>query len=54
MNILFLTIVEFDSIYQSGIYQDLLREFLNNGHKIYIVSPLEKKIWQENRNKKCK
>lgn len=47
MNILFLSIAEFDSIYQREIYPDLLREFMKNGHEIYVVSSLEKRNKQE-------
>lgn len=47
MNILFLTIAEFDSIYQREIYPDLLREFMKSGHEIYVVSSLEKRNKQE-------
>lgn len=43
MNVLFLTIAGFDSIYQSAIYPDLLREFMKKGHAIYVISPLEKR-----------
>lgn len=47
MNVLFLTIAGFDSIYQSGIYPDLLREFMKNGHEIYVLSSLEKRYKRE-------
>lgn len=47
MNILFLSIAEFDSIYQREIYPDLLREFMKSGHEIYVVSSLEKRNKQE-------
>lgn len=56
MNVLFLTIAGFDSIYQSGIYPDLLREFMKNGHEIYVVSSLEKRYKRETEiknEKKC-
>ena len=43
MNILFLTLVEFDSLNQRHIYTDLLREFANNGHKVFAISPIEKR-----------
>lgn len=43
MNILFLTVVEFDNIDEAGIYTDLLREFVRKGHKVYVVSPVERK-----------
>lgn len=41
MNILFLSIVHKDSIESHGIYTDLLRQFRDNGHSIYMVSPYE-------------
>lgn len=47
MNVLFLTLVQFESIQQSGIYTDLLREFVCNGHKVYAVSPVEKRYGKE-------
>lgn len=43
MNILFLTVVEFDNIDEHGIYTDLLREFVKRGHKVYAVSPVERR-----------
>lgn len=43
MNILFLTIVQFDSIEAHSIYADLLRSFRNNGHEVYVLTPYEKK-----------
>ena len=42
MNILFLTIIEMDSVDVSGMYQDIMREFKKHGHNIYIISPNEK------------
>ncbi len=42
MNVLFLSISSFESINTHGIYPDLLREFIKNGHKVYILSPAEK------------
>lgn len=47
MNVLFLSIAEFDSIDQREIYPDLLREFMKNGHEIYVVSSLEKRNKQK-------
>lgn len=47
MNVLFLSIAEFDSIYQREIYPDLLREFMKNGHEIYVVSSIEKRNKQK-------
>ncbi|WP_144478303.1 glycosyltransferase family 4 protein [Cytobacillus oceanisediminis] len=43
MNILFLTLSNINSIYESTIYTDMLREFINNGHNVYIVSPSERR-----------
>ncbi len=43
MNVLFLTIGRMQSIDAHGIYPDLLREFRDNGHNVYIVSPREKR-----------
>lgn len=43
MNILFLTIGRMQSIETHGIYPDLLRSFRDQGHKIYTVSPYEKR-----------
>lgn len=43
MNILFLTIGRMESIESHAIYPDLLRQFRDNGHNIYIVAPREKR-----------
>ena len=43
MNVLFLTLVECNSIEESNIYTDLLREFIKDKHHVYIISPVEKK-----------
>lgn len=43
MNVLFLTLVEFESLSERNIYTDLLREFVKNGHHVYIVSPIQKR-----------
>lgn len=43
MNILFLTLVEINSVEERGIYQDLLRKFRNEGHDVTIVSPVERR-----------
>ncbi len=43
MNILFLTLLDFDSIEEHNIYTDLLREFIKHDHKVYVVSPIERK-----------
>lgn len=43
MKILFLTLVDINSIDERGIYQDLLRLFSKNNHSIYIASPVERR-----------
>ena len=43
MNILFLTLLDFCSIEERNIYTDLLRQFEKNGHKLYIISPVERR-----------
>jgi len=43
MNILFLTLSQMDSLSNRNIYIDLMREFIRNNHKVYIVSPTERK-----------
>ncbi|WP_214821099.1 MULTISPECIES: glycosyltransferase family 4 protein [unclassified Exiguobacterium] len=43
MKILFLTLLDFDSLDEQGIYTDLMKEFSLNNHEVYIVSPVEKK-----------
>jgi len=42
-NILFATLVDINSLDERGIYQDLMRELTNLGHKVYIISPLERR-----------
>ncbi|MFC3799829.1 glycosyltransferase family 4 protein [Cohnella sp. GCM10012308] len=49
MNILFLTLLDFDSLEERGIYTDLLREFVKDNHKVYIVSPTERRKKQPTR-----
>ncbi len=43
MNILFLTLLDFCSLEEHNIYTDLLREFVNNGHNVFAVSPVERR-----------
>jgi glycosyltransferase involved in cell wall biosynthesis len=43
MKVLFLTLSKINSIEEQSIYQDLLRKFKDEGHYIYIVSPLERR-----------
>ena len=44
MNVLFLTMVNIKSVHSEGIYEDLLREFIKNGHQIFIATPTEKRF----------
>lgn len=43
MNVLFLTLLGFNSLQERTIYTDLLRVFVRNGHHVYAVSPAEKR-----------
>lgn len=43
INILFITLLDIRDINNSGIYEDLLREFYKNGHSVYIISPVERR-----------
>ena len=43
MNILFLSLVDFESLETQNIYSDLLRKFLKEGNKIFAISPIERR-----------
>ena len=43
MNILFLTMSKIHSVENPGIYTDLMRKFRNEGHGVYIVTPIERR-----------
>lgn len=43
MNVLFLTLLDFNSLNEKNIYTDLLREFKKNGHNVSVISPIEKR-----------
>lgn len=47
MNILFLTLVQFDSLNDRNLYTDLLQEFVDHGHFVYAISPTERRQGQE-------
>ena len=49
MNILFLTLLDFESIEEHNIYTDLLRKFSQYGHNIYAISPVERRKKQNTR-----
>lgn len=56
MNILFLSLIDIQSINDSNIYTDLLKEFINNGDNVYIVSPAERRNKRKThliKDKKC-
>lgn len=42
MNIIFLTMMDID-VSSSGIYNDLVRKFRDEGHNVFIVCPLERR-----------
>lgn len=44
MNILFLTLLDFNSVDERNIYTDLLREFSKYGHNLFIISPIERRM----------
>ena len=43
LNILFLTLLDFQSLEERNIYTDLLSEFVKNNHNVSIISPVERK-----------
>lgn len=44
MNVIFLTISRITDVNSRGIYTDLMRQFRDEGHNVYIVSPLERQF----------
>jgi glycosyltransferase involved in cell wall biosynthesis len=42
-NILFITLVSVDSIFQKGIYTDLIRKFNQENYQVFVVCPIERK-----------
>ena len=43
MNVLFLTMVQMLDINNHGIYTDLMRKFAQEGHELYIATPLQRR-----------
>lgn len=43
MNILFLTVVKIKSLSEGGIFPDILAKFRDEGHKVFILSPTERR-----------
>ena len=44
MNILFLNLFGNAKVSDRGIYNDLIRQFRDNGHTVYLVTPWERKL----------
>jgi glycosyltransferase involved in cell wall biosynthesis len=47
MKILFLTLGRIEGINERSIYADLMRKFRNEGHEVFIVSPVERRFHQK-------
>lgn len=47
MNVIFLTLARIDNVEERGIYQDLMRKFRDEGHQVYIVCPVERRVGLE-------
>lgn len=47
MNILFVSLVNISSIRDHSLYPDLLRQFVKHGHRVVIMSPVERLAPQE-------
>lgn len=43
MNVLFISLMGYTSIYERDIYTDLLRVFISQGHSVYVISPAERR-----------
>lgn len=46
MNVLFLSLSRIGDLHEKSVYTDLLREFVDKGHNVYIVTPVERKYKQ--------
>lgn len=53
MNILFLSLSSSVSLNQSGIYADLLREFVKHKHSVYAISPAKKNAEMDEIESEC-
>ncbi len=47
MNIIFITLGDIKSMKERSIYTDLMQEFIEHGHSVYIVSPIEKRYHKD-------
>jgi hypothetical protein len=45
MNILFFSMVNIISIDEHSMYSDLMKEFVNHGHNVTVINPIEKRHW---------
>ena len=54
MNILYLTIVKIRDLGTDYIYSDLMNQFIDHGHNVYIIGPVEKKEKKKSFQKKGK
>ena len=54
MKILFITLFGIDNIEERGIYTDLMRCFVNHGHDVIVVSPIERKFKRKTQLTKSK
>jgi len=44
LNVLFLTIVKIEDFLERGIYSDLIWQFCQEGHRVFVISPFERRI----------
>jgi glycosyltransferase involved in cell wall biosynthesis len=44
MDVLFLTLIRITDVNDRGIYNDLIREFRDNGHQVFVVTPTERRF----------
>lgn len=47
MNVLFLSLSAITTLQTPGIYQDLLRKFVNEGHSVFVVSAAERRTGEQ-------
>ena len=47
MNILFMSLSDYQTIYIHGLYSDLLRQFVEHGDEVYLLSPVERRSSEE-------
>ena len=49
MNVVFMTMSNITELETHGIYSDLMRKFIAEGHELYIVSPRERRFGESTR-----